>query len=79
MRLFLTEAYIEFWDFWPFFPQHIIHLFFFFFIFQHTHCIAVFFCARDIVLEITISKYFCQLSFICYGGIIGIISLLVRI
>lgn len=71
--LFLTEAYIEFGVFWPFFPSiSSIHLFIS--IFEHIHCIAVFFCA-----EITFSKYFCQFTFICYGGIIGIISLLVRI
>lgn len=62
--LFLAEAYIEFWDFWPFSPQHIIHLFFS--IFQHIHCIAVFFCAHDIVLKITFSKYFRQLLFIFF-------------
>lgn len=76
MRLLLTEAYTEFWDFWPFFPQHIIHLFFYLPTYS-LHFVS--FCARDLVLEITPSRCFCQLSFICYGGIIGIISLLVCI
>lgn len=26
--LFLTEAYVEFWDFWPFFPPSISSIFF---------------------------------------------------
>lgn len=65
--LFLTQAYIEFWDFQLFSPS--ISAIFLFFKMQ--------FSFVHIVLETTFSKYFCQLSFICYGGIIGIISLLV--
>lgn len=43
--LFLTEAYVEFWDFWPFPPQHIIHQFF----------LLLFFSSSDITIALQFS------------------------